>query len=266
MDIQLPTWPAKLMVPLALSVLWLRLVAADLRLRAHDRPSGRRAHRGAQADHHRDAGAGRDRRGPGPRGRTMMELSPLTIGGLGVAALLVLCFAGVRFAFAGALVGTAGLIMLIGWDAGIRTAGIAPYTAGRQLHAVRPADVHPDRLPRLLRRHHPDRLRGGATMVRLAARRPRHRHGVRGRGLLGGLGREQRGRGRVRQGGDPRDAAGEVRQAPGRRRLRRRRHARFADPAQHAAGGLRHHHRAVDRQAADRRLRARHRVGAGLRR
>ena len=26
MDIQLPTWPAKLMVPLALSVLWLRLV------------------------------------------------------------------------------------------------------------------------------------------------------------------------------------------------------------------------------------------------
>ena len=69
MDIRLPTWPAKLMVPLALSVLWLRLVAADLRLPAHDRPSGRRARRGAEADHHRDAGEGRDRRGPGPRGR-----------------------------------------------------------------------------------------------------------------------------------------------------------------------------------------------------
>jgi tripartite ATP-independent transporter DctM subunit len=60
----------------------------------------------------------------------MTELEPMTIGGIGVAALLVLCFAGVRFAFAGALVGTAGLTMMLGWDAGIRTAGIAPYTAG----------------------------------------------------------------------------------------------------------------------------------------
>ena len=60
----------------------------------------------------------------------MTELSPMTVGGLGVAALLVLCFAGVRFAFAGAIVGTAGLVSLIGWDAGIRTVGIAPYTSG----------------------------------------------------------------------------------------------------------------------------------------
>ena len=60
----------------------------------------------------------------------MMELGPMTIGCLGVAALLVLCFLGIRFAFAGALVGTAGLTMMLGWDAGIRTAGIAPYTAG----------------------------------------------------------------------------------------------------------------------------------------
>jgi len=59
-----------------------------------------------------------------------MELTPMTIGCLGVAALLVLCFLGIRFAFAGALVGTAGLTMMLGWDAGIRTAGIAPYTAG----------------------------------------------------------------------------------------------------------------------------------------
>ena len=60
----------------------------------------------------------------------MMELVPVAIGGLGVGALLVLCFLGVRFAFAGAIVGTAGLTMMIGWDAGIRTAGIAPYSAG----------------------------------------------------------------------------------------------------------------------------------------
>jgi hypothetical protein len=59
----------------------------------------------------------------------MIELSPLAIGGIGVVTMLALCFAGVRFAFAGALVGTAGLVWLIGWDAGIRTAGIAPYTS-----------------------------------------------------------------------------------------------------------------------------------------
>lgn len=59
-----------------------------------------------------------------------MEFGPLQIGGLGIVALLALCFIGVRFAFAGAIVGTAGLTMMIGWDAGIRTAGIAPYTAG----------------------------------------------------------------------------------------------------------------------------------------
>lgn len=38
MDIQLPTWPAKLMVPLALSVLWLRLslqICGYLRMIAH---------------------------------------------------------------------------------------------------------------------------------------------------------------------------------------------------------------------------------------
>ncbi|HTE39111.1 MAG TPA: TRAP transporter large permease [Reyranella sp.] len=60
----------------------------------------------------------------------MIEFGPMTTGCLGVAALLVLCFLGVRFAFAGALVGTTGLTMMLGWDAGIRTAGIAPYTAG----------------------------------------------------------------------------------------------------------------------------------------
>ncbi len=59
----------------------------------------------------------------------MIELSPLVIGCIGVVVLLALCFAGVRFAFAGAITGTAGLVWLIGWDAGIRTAGIAPYTS-----------------------------------------------------------------------------------------------------------------------------------------
>lgn len=60
----------------------------------------------------------------------MMQLGPMAIGGLGVCALLVLCFLGVRFAFAGAIVGTAGLSFLLGWDTGIRTAGLAPYASG----------------------------------------------------------------------------------------------------------------------------------------
>ena len=44
----------------------------------------------------------------------MIEFSPLTIGCIGVVVLLALCFAGVRFAFAGAITGTAGLVWLIG--------------------------------------------------------------------------------------------------------------------------------------------------------
>ena len=45
----------------------------------------------------------------------MIELSPLAVGCIGVVVLLALCFAGVRFAFAGAITGTAGLVWLIGW-------------------------------------------------------------------------------------------------------------------------------------------------------
>jgi tripartite ATP-independent transporter DctM subunit len=59
-----------------------------------------------------------------------MEFGPITVGCIGVVALLALCFLGVRFAFAGAIVGTLGLITLIGPDAGIRTAGIVPFASG----------------------------------------------------------------------------------------------------------------------------------------
>ena len=60
----------------------------------------------------------------------MMDLEPSVVGGIGVAALLALCFLGVRFAIAGAAVGTFGLAALIGWEAGFRTVGIVPYSAG----------------------------------------------------------------------------------------------------------------------------------------
>jgi hypothetical protein len=193
----------------------------------------------------------------------MIELSPLAIGGIGVVALLALCFAGVRFAFAGRS-SARRLVWLIGWDAGIRTAGIAPYTSG--------ANYTLSVLPMFILIGYLAYYAGITQSAFEAARRwfgwlpggLATGTGVRGRGLLGGLRRQQRRRRGVRQGGDPRDAAGEVRQEAGGGRLRRRRHARFADPAQHPAGGLRHHHRAIDRQAAGRGLRARHRVGVRL--
>ena len=60
----------------------------------------------------------------------MMDLDPATIGGIGVGLLLLLCSLGVRFAFAGALVGTLGLAAMLGWDRGVQTAGIVPFAAG----------------------------------------------------------------------------------------------------------------------------------------
>jgi len=60
----------------------------------------------------------------------MMDLDPATIGGIGVGLLLLLCSLGVRFAYAGALVGTLGLAAMLGWDRGVQTAGIVPFAAG----------------------------------------------------------------------------------------------------------------------------------------
>jgi tripartite ATP-independent transporter DctM subunit len=60
----------------------------------------------------------------------MIELGPMTIGCIGVVAMLALCFVGVCFAFAGAIAGTAGLVAMLGWDAGLRTAGIVPFASG----------------------------------------------------------------------------------------------------------------------------------------
>ena len=124
----------------------------------------------------------------------MTELSPSQIGGLGVAALLVLCFIGVRFAFAAAIVGTAGLTMLIGWDAGLRTAGIVPYAAG--------ANYTLSVLPMFILIGYLAYYAGITQTAFEAARRPCYRHRVRGRRLLRRVWRQQRGGCRVRQGGD----------------------------------------------------------------
>ncbi|MBE0594985.1 MAG: TRAP transporter large permease, partial [Gemmatimonadales bacterium] len=58
----------------------------------------------------------------------MMELSNDTIGVIGVIALLVLVFIGVRIYIAATLVGLLGLVAMIGWEAGAGIVGTIPHS------------------------------------------------------------------------------------------------------------------------------------------
>ena len=58
----------------------------------------------------------------------MTGLEAQTVGLIGVAALLLLVFAGVRVYIAAAVVGLLGLVALIGWDAGAGIAGTIPHS------------------------------------------------------------------------------------------------------------------------------------------
>ena len=59
-----------------------------------------------------------------------MAWSPLEIGAAGALTLLVLGLLGVRIAYAAAFVGLFGLIWILGWDIGLRTAGTIPHSKG----------------------------------------------------------------------------------------------------------------------------------------
>lgn len=59
-----------------------------------------------------------------------MDLSPLEYGAFGAVGLVVLGMLGVRIAYAAGMVGTLGLVAILGLDAGIRTAGTVPYGKG----------------------------------------------------------------------------------------------------------------------------------------
>ena len=196
----------------------------------------------------------------------MIDLEPLQLGMLGCGLLVGLCLIGVRIAFAAAIVGTLGLVSMLGWSRGISAIGTIPHaTTSNYTLSVLPMFILIGYLAYYARITR-GRLRGGAALVRLDAGRPCRRHRLCGGRLLGGVRREYRGSGRVRQGRHPRDAEGRLRQAACRRRRRGRRHARQPDSAERAARRLRHHRRGIDRQAADRRLRARHLLGARLHR
>ena len=53
--------------------------------------------------------------------------TPLELGIFGTAGLALLAVLGVRIAFAAAFVGTFGLIVMLGWEGGIFTAGVIPH-------------------------------------------------------------------------------------------------------------------------------------------
>ncbi len=193
-----------------------------------------------------------------------MELAKDTIGIIGCLALMVLVFAGVRVYLAAALVGLVGVVADHRLEGGRGHRRHHPALQVGQLHAVGAAAVHPDRLSRLSRRHHAVAVRCGEEMDGMDAGRARRRHRVRGGGVLGGVGRLDRGGRRVRARGDPRDAEGRLRQAPGGRRGLRRRHPRRAHSAVGGHGGLCHHRRGLRGQADHRRVHSRADLGALL--
>jgi hypothetical protein len=57
----------------------------------------------------------------------MIDLEPLQLGVLGCGLLIGLCLIGVRIAFAAAIVGTLGLVSVLGWSRGISAIGTIPY-------------------------------------------------------------------------------------------------------------------------------------------
>jgi TRAP-type mannitol/chloroaromatic compound transport system permease large subunit len=57
----------------------------------------------------------------------MIDMEPLQLGVLGCGLLIGLCVLGMRIAFAAALVGTLGLISMLGWSRGISAIGTIPH-------------------------------------------------------------------------------------------------------------------------------------------
>ena len=57
----------------------------------------------------------------------MIDLEPLQLGIWGCGLLILLCVLGVRIAFAAAIVGTLGLVTMLGWSRGISAIGTIPH-------------------------------------------------------------------------------------------------------------------------------------------
>jgi len=59
---------------------------------------------------------------------TMVGLEPGQIGLIGVVVMILLIFLGVRVVYAATIVGLAGMVSIIGWDAGAGMAGTIPHS------------------------------------------------------------------------------------------------------------------------------------------
>jgi len=59
-----------------------------------------------------------------------MDLAPLELGAIGAVVLFILGALGMRIAYAAGLVGTLGLVAILGVEGGLRTAGTVPYARG----------------------------------------------------------------------------------------------------------------------------------------
>jgi tripartite ATP-independent transporter DctM subunit len=58
----------------------------------------------------------------------MIDIEPLQLGLLGCGLLILLCVIGVRIAYAAAIVGTLGLVSMLGWTRGISAIGTIPHS------------------------------------------------------------------------------------------------------------------------------------------
>ena len=188
----------------------------------------------------------------------MELLSPQVAGWIVVGLLLLWLTLGVHIGVALGLAGFIGIYLTVGPDAALAQIAHHPVQHHQLVRAGGDPAVHPDGLVRDRGGDHhgsfPCRLR----LARQPARRPRHGDRDVVRRVRRRVGLDDRQRGGVHAHGDAGDDALRLRRAPERRLHRRRRHAGGADPAEHPDGGLRGDHRAVDRQAAHRRHRARH--------
>ena len=106
--------------------------------------------------------------------------------------LLVMVVLGMRVAFAAALAGLVGLIVVFWSRKGFAPDELDPH-------------FHPDRVSGPLRRPHPRAVRSGQALDRLGAGRACGFHRFRHCGLCGGLGRVGGDRGGLCQDRDPRD-------------------------------------------------------------
>ena len=225
-DIEIPLWPSKLLVPVAFAVLLVRLFIQVLGFLRLSRSPGRRTGRdpphrdGGRAGPARDRDRTRRRVGrAGPEPVTVKRAPARTADGRAhhrphrhrrAAGRGVPRGTGVR---GGGPRRPRRHGMAHRLEGGGRHRRHGAALEVDQLRAERPPDVHPHRVRRLPRGAHPRAVQRGAGLGGVGAGRPRGRERVRDGRLRGGVRREHRDRGGVQPGRDPAHARERVQPA-----------------------------------------------------